>query len=157
MNRNSFVLCLAIVTGVVACTNTTGSEASLVGNWAKSENLSPSGYYTTQLTFADDGAFTDAMRSFGVYAGQSKNDPSGYTIMSGTYRTEGDQLEMNVSRTVTWDRFYGADSPEVVQNVSTTVFNSSHFRVGGLTLTLDYLTFPADAPVATTTTFIRVL
>jgi hypothetical protein len=158
MNRNSFALCLAIVTGVVACTNTTGSEARLIGDWVKRENLSPSGYYTTQLSFAEDGTFTDAVRDFGCYPGQSRDDPCAYTIMSGTYTIEGDQLRMNVSRIATWDRgFNGPGSPEVVRNVNSTVFDSSHFRIAGLLLTLDYLSFPADAAVATTATFVRVL
>jgi hypothetical protein len=76
--------------------------------------------------------------------------------MSGTYRTEGDQLEISVNRIASWDRFYGADSPETVQIVSTTIFDQSHFRTTALTLTLDFVTYPADAPVPTTNVFIRM-
>ena len=155
MNRKSFVLCLAIATGVVSCNSSTESESGLIGSWISTESLSPSGHMTTQLSFAGDGTFTDAIRTFGVYPGQSRNDLSSYTIMSGTYTTDGDQLESNVSRVETWDRFHGADSPPTVRNVNTTVFDQGRFRISGFSLTLDYLTFPADAPVPTTKAFIR--
>ena len=155
MNRISFVLYLAVVAGTTSCTSSTSSEASLIGNWAVSESVSP-GHYTTQLTFAGDGTFTDAVRIFGSYPGQSSNDLSSYSIMSGTYKVEGDQLQTNITHTVVWDRFYGANSPETVQTVNTTVFDQTHFRIVGPMLTLDYVSYPADAPVPTTKTFIRV-
>ena len=156
MIRNSFVLCLGVVVGVASCTDATGSRAGLNGSWINRENMSPAGYFTTQLTFAADGTFTDAVRSFGCYAGQSRDDLCAYTIMSGTYSIEGDQLKIGVNRIASWDRFYGADSPETVQIVNTTLFDQSHFRITALTLTLDYVTYPADAPVPTTNVFIRM-
>jgi hypothetical protein len=155
MNRASFVLYLAVVAGITSCTPSTDSETSLIGNWSVRESLGP-GYYTTQLTFAGDGTFTDAVRNFGSYPGQSKDDLSSYTIMSGTYKVEGDQLQTNITHIAVWDRFYGANSPETVQTVNTTVFDQTHFRIVGPMLTLDYVSYPADAPVPTTMTFVRV-
>ena len=155
MNRASFALYVAVVAGITSCTSSTSSEASLIGNWSVSESLSP-GHYTTQLTFAGDGTFTDAVRIFGSYGGQSNNDLSSYSIMSGTYKVEGDKLQTNITHTVVWDRFYGANSPETVQTVNITVFDQTHFRIVGQMLTLDYLSYPADAPVPTTKSFIRV-
>jgi hypothetical protein len=155
MNRASFILYLAVIAGITSCTSSTSPEASLIGNWSVSESLSP-GHYTTQLTFAGDGTFTDAVRIFGSYGGQSNNDLSSYSIMSGTYKVEGDQLQINITHTVVWDRFYGANSPETVQTVNITVFDQTHFRIVGPMLTLDYVSYPADAPVPTTKSFIRV-
>ena len=155
MNRASFVLYLAVVAGITSCANSTSPEVSLIGNWAVNESLSP-GHYTTQLTFAGDGTFTDAVRMFGSYPGQSNNDLSSYSIMSGTYKVNGDQLQTNITRIAVWDRFYGANSPETVHTVNTTVFDQTHFRIVGPMLTLDYVSYPADAPVPTTKTFIRV-
>jgi hypothetical protein len=96
------------------------------------------------------------VRIFGSYGGQSNNDLSSYSIMSGTYKVEGDQLQINITHTVVWDRFYGANSPETVQTVNITVFDQTHFRIVGPMLTLDYVSYPADAPVPTTKSFIRV-
>ena len=155
MNRISSVLSLAFVGIGTSCTSTTDSQATLVGNWVSRENLSPSGYYTTKLTFAADGAFTDSVRTFGCYSGQSGNDLCAYTIMSGTYSTQGDKLVTKISRTVTWDRFYGDNSPETVQNVNTSLFDQGHFRITSLALTLDYLSYPADAAEPTTRLFLR--
>ena len=155
MNRISSVLSLALVGIGASCTGTTDSQATLVGNWLSRESLSPSGYYTTRLTFAADGAFTDSVRMFGCYSGQSGNDLCAYTIMSGTYTTQGNKLVTKISRIATWDRFYGANSPETVQNVNTTLFDQGHFRITALTLTLDYLSYPADAPEPTTKVFLR--
>jgi len=155
MNRASFALYLAVVAGIASCTNSTSPEASLIGNWSVSESLNI-GHYTTQLTFAGDGTFTDAVRIFGAYPGQSNNDLSSYSIMSGTYKVDGDRLQTNITHTVVWDRFYGANSPETVQTVNITLFDQTHFRIVGPMLTLNYVSYPADAPVSTTKTFIRV-
>ncbi|MDP9204866.1 MAG: hypothetical protein M3P12_05310 [Gemmatimonadota bacterium] len=155
MNRISSVLCLALVAGVVSCRNAAGPDATLVGGWVVRESTSPSGYYETHLTFAADGTFTDAIRSFGSYPSQSPGDLSSYSILSGTYRVQADQLAIEVNRIVLWDRFYGANSLETVRNVNTTIFDQSRFRIVGSILTLDYITYPAEAPVPTKKVLLR--
>jgi len=155
MNRILSVLCLTFVAGAASCTNATDSQATLVGDWVSQESLSPRGYLTTQLTFRTDGTFTNAGRMFGCYPGQAANDLCAYTIASGTFTTDGDGLAANVNRVVTWDRFYGASSPETVQNVNRTAFNEGRFQIAGRTLTLHFLTYPADALEPTTKVFVR--
>jgi hypothetical protein len=155
MNRILSVLCLAFAACAASCSNATDSQATLVGDWVRQESLSPRGYLTTQLTFRADGTFTNAGRMFGCYPGQAANDLCAYTIVSGTFTTDDDRRAANVTRVVTWDRFYGASSPETVENVNFTAFNKARFQIAGRTLTLHFLTYPADAPEPTTRIFVR--
>jgi hypothetical protein len=155
MNRILSVLCLAFAACAASCSNATDSQATLVGDWVRQESLSPRGYLTTQLTFRADGTFTNAGRMFGCYPGQAANDLCAYTIVSGTFTTDDDRLAANVNRVVTWDRFYGTSSPETVENVNFTAFNEARFQIAGRTLTLHFLTYPADAPEPTTRIFLR--
>jgi hypothetical protein len=144
---------------LTACESSTSPEASaLEGRWATDrEALSPAGSYQSFLTF-DGTAFAFDVRSFGVYSGQGSNELSAYSRTEGTFRIEGDRLHFAPTRLVTWDRFYGADSPERVESPYPlgSIFDDARFTVRITELTLRYLTYPADAPVETTRTFWRL-
>ena len=71
----SSVLPLALT---IACASPTDSGSSpLHGTWIAVENGSPSGYYQRSITFEASGSFTEDFRSFGIYAGQPRNELSG--------------------------------------------------------------------------------
>jgi hypothetical protein len=61
-------------------------------------------------------------------------------------------------RLVTWDLFFGIDSPERVQEPYpyTGFYDDAHYTVfNGGGLVLRYLSYPADAAVRTTQTYVR--
>lgn len=138
-----------------ACTESTRPVVSpLVGSWATpQENLHPMGRMTRFLSFSGDGTFMFATYSYGIYGG---SDLAAYTRTSGTYEVEGDRVICTATRVATWDSFYGASSPETVQQVNYSLFDQARFRVILETLTLEYITYPADAPVPTTLSFMSL-
>jgi len=102
---------------------------------------------TRYISFAEDGTFLFATNMYGIYGGSAL---AAYTRTTGTYRIEGDRLISTATRVATWDSFYGAGSPETVQNVNHSFLDQARFRIVGSVLILDYITYPADAPEPTT-------
>lgn len=148
------------LTFTLACASPTESgPSSLDGTWvAAIENASPSGWYRRSLIFEASGSFTSEFRSYGIYQGQPRDELSGYSRIEGTYRAEGDRLFFQPTRLVSWDRFYGVNSPERVSEPYPygTIFDDARYERQGRMLTLHYTTYPADAPEPTVVVFMRV-
>ena len=150
MNRVVSVCCAVALVVVGACSDSTSPriDSPLVGGWLTArENLHPMGSMTRYISFAENGTFLFATNSYGVYGG---TELAGYTRTTGTYRIEGDRLICTATRVVSWDSFYGAGSPETVQNVNYSFLDQARFRIEGSFLIIDYITYPADAPEPTT-------
>jgi hypothetical protein len=94
-----------------------------------------------------------------LYPGQRASDLSAYSRTVGTFAVAGDRLSFDPDSLVSWDRFYGAASPETVQSPYPYggLYDDARFRLAPWVLTLDYTTYPADAPVPTRRTFRRGL
>jgi hypothetical protein len=144
----------------VACASPTASHQSVLdGNWvAAPENASPSGWYQRSLTFGPTGSFTSEFRSYGIYAGQPRDELSGYQRTEGTYAVEGNRLIFHPMRLVEWDRFYGAGSREQIRQPYPygTIFDDARYEMHGPQLTLHYTVYPADAPEPALVLFTRV-
>jgi hypothetical protein len=129
----------------------------LIGRWqSEREALHPSGSYQTTLTF-DAGFMSTDVRSYGVYSG-TPSELSAYTTTTGAFEARGDSLFSHPERQVWWDRFYGANSPEHVVALSGggSMYAGAQFVIEENRLTIHYLSYPADGPVPTTATFVRV-
>lgn len=148
-----------VLASVIACANPTAAGlSSLSGTWRTApENAQPQGWYLRSLTFGADGAFTSEFRSYGVYAGQPREELSGYQRTEGTYRVAGQRLIFEPQRLVSWDRFYGANSPETMSEPYPygSIFDDARYVLLGSQLSLRYTTYPADAPVGTLLVFTR--
>ena len=148
------------LTFMMACASPTESgPSSLDGSWVSAiENASPSGWYRRSLIFETNGSFTSEFRSYGIYGGQPRNELSGYQRTEGTYQTDGDRLVFQPIRLVSWDRFYGADSPERVTEPYPYpgIFDDARYQTQGLRLTLRFTTYPLDAPEPTELVFTRI-
>lgn len=119
------------------------------------ENLQPSGTMTRNLGFSASGTFNYRVNMYGIY-GNNPSAVAAYTQVSGTYEVDGDGLTLTANRVATWDSFYGAGSPETVEQVNMTIFDQARFRIIAGTLIIDYITYPADGPVPTTASFTRL-
>jgi hypothetical protein len=151
----SSVLPLALT---IACASPTESGSSpLRGTWIAVENGSPSGYYRRSITFEASGSFTEDFRGFGIYPGQPRNELSAYQRTEGTYQVEGDRLVFQPARLISWDRFYGVNSPESVYEPYPygTIFDDARYESSGFQLTLHYTVYPADAPEPAVLVFTR--
>ena len=133
---------------------------SLSGHWVSQRfHLGPSASYEQHLTFGPFMRFASEARNYGSYPGQGPDEFSGYSRVEGTYGIDGDRLHFHPQRVVEWDLFYGPNSPvEIIQPYPYgTVFDSARFDIAVDRLTLRYLSYPLDAPVATTLELTRVL
>jgi hypothetical protein len=133
----------------------TEPEAGLVGYWKSApENLEPSGSYETWLSFNSFGGFEQQVRGYGIYPGQGQNELSAYTKIKGTYRIEGDRLIFDSDRQAWWDpTFYGPDEHEAKDD--SRLYDEGRFTLDGDHLVLHYISYPLDAPVATSAEFTR--
>lgn len=159
--RNTQSAIIALLSVLLAGCNpaTSPHDSPVAGRWATiREPLNPTGSYQGFLTF-DGAAYVSEVRDYGLYPGQQPNDLSAYSRIEGTFRVEGDSLRFSPQRLITWDRFYGPDSPERIENLAGQAAQSSaaHFSLDLHWLTLRYFTYPADAPVATSRIYWRLL
>jgi hypothetical protein len=152
------IISLAFVVVALACSETTKPVSSpIIGGWmSPRENLQPRGSFFRYLGFSESGKFTYVINSYGVYEGESPGAQSAYTNISGTYQVDGDRLVLTANRVANWDAFYGANSRERVEQVNMIVLDEARFRIVNGKLIIDYVTYPADAPVPTTQVFTRL-
>jgi len=150
LSRRSPRLVPALLVLLAACSTEPAAD-SLAGSWFTApEDLSPTGWYQTRLSFRVPGVFVMEVRSYGLYPGQGRNDLSAYSRISGRYLAEGDQLAFRPSRLVWWDRFYGPDSPEHIEEpYRTSLYDDARYTLEDGRLLLSYVSYPADAPVTT--------
>ena len=75
----------------------------------------------------------------------------------GAYRTTGDRLVPVADSLLWWDRFSGPDTtPRVeLRPAGGSPYDGARFRLAAGVLTLEYLSYPADAPVRTVQAFRR--
>ncbi len=120
--------------------NPSNHNAQLVGSWTESPIEAQ---YSRTLYFDADGSFTLHSNSFG-------SSPSG-TTLNGTYSVNGNQLTINVTEEIS--RSVGF--PPTNTKINYSLLDKATFSVAGNKLTLNYVSYPADAPVATTMVLIR--
>jgi len=141
----------------IACAGATDVKTSeLDGAWvAPAEDASPSGWYQRTLTFGSNGSFVSEFRSYGIYQGQPRDEPSGFQRTEGTYQIDGDRLLFQPVRLISWDRFYGVNSPVQVAEPYPygSIFDNARFEIQAGTLILHYTVYPADAPEPAVLTF----
>lgn len=117
--------------------------------------MQPHGSWEVVLTFSPDGRFSQTISNYGVYAGTSPKELVARTIVMGTYSVVEDRLEVH-PLTYTWmDTFYEDPGPHY-GDPPESVFTDCTYQIMGPFLTLQYTTYPADAPVKTTAAFARV-
>jgi hypothetical protein len=75
------------------------------------------------------------------------------TRISGTYKAEGNNLILNLNKQLVTE----SGKQAIITTYTGKLYENATFKVDGNTLTLNYTTYPADAPVATTAAFSRTL
>jgi hypothetical protein len=135
------------------------SPDSAVGRWrTEPEPVSPRGRTVGELTFTAEGRFASDVRSFALHVGQKPNELSGSSRTVGHYQIDGRRLQLQPDSLILFDTF----SPEAGVVVITPYpydrvpFDGATITVSDDRLTLNYLSYPADAPVPTERQFRRV-
>jgi hypothetical protein len=152
------ILAIAVGLSAIGCTSSTElTPHPLVGTWTSEViPLNPSGTMQSSYTFSANGDVVSVMRSFGVYDSRAPREVSGFAYMVGSYRIEGTSIVFDFDRQVSWDRFYGGDSPPYVEKVSSARRKSEmKFSIEGNRVTFEYFSYPFDAPVLTRMSYTR--
>jgi hypothetical protein len=154
--RHGAVLAIGLAAGLLSCSDPLVPTADLHGTWSSGRmTMQPRGSWEVVLTFSPDGRFSQTVSNYGVYAGTSSNELVAATVITGSYSFVDDRLEVH-PLTHTWmDTFYDEPGPHNGEPPAS-LFTDCRYRIMGPVLTLQYTTYPADAPVETTATFARV-
>ena len=159
--RAALAMCVGLVLGTGCANAPSAPDASaLVGRWTTARvMLKPAGAGELQhhLTFTADGRFVAETRMYGGQSSQAVDELSFSARTAGTFVATRGRLTFAPETLVTWDRFYGATSPERIQSPYpyTGFYDDTRFRVRGDELRLDFTTYPTDAAVPTTQVFGR--
>lgn len=130
-------------------------QNAIYSTWVDTVAMQPKGYSITQLEFNPNGFFVLATRTYGVYTNQSTNDLSGYTEYYGNYVLSARNLYFISKQTVTWDSFTLAVNPTTTVK-DQVLYESCTYIIKNDSLTLTYITYPADAPVTTQQKFKKI-
>lgn len=112
---------------------------TLVGQWYET-NLTG---LVRSLQFTNDN-------KFGFTSGDQAGNATRYF---GTYELRGDSMKVAITEKVTQE----AGKPSVKTPSNQALYEKATFKVSVDTLTLKYITYPADAPVITTVKFQRAI
>jgi hypothetical protein len=87
-------------------------------------------------------------QSHGLYENQQADDLSGYERTTGIFTVNGDRVSFEPSQLVVWDYSFGRDAQPTVYAPYPYdhFYDDAHFHVEDDALTLDFTTYPADAP-----------
>lgn len=145
---------LAVSIFLVACSSndlegvSMDAKNAIYGTWVDSVAIQPKGLSITQLEFNPEGFFVLATRTYGVYTNQISTDLSGYSENYGNYVLSTRNLYFISKQTITWDSFTLAVNPTTTVK-DQVLYESCTYTIKNDSLTLTYITYPADAPVST--------
>ena len=137
-----FILLLLSITTLASCNKKNEAvpqqQSEIVGSWQETMAL------IRVLEFKANGDFSLFVRTSGE---------SGITIF-GTYTIKGDSLKIHATR----KEKIVTGKPVIASLISSDLFyEKCTFKVKDGMLSLQYTTYPADAPVATQATFTRII
>jgi hypothetical protein len=132
----------------------------LVGVWQTArEPLQPQGSMQGTWGIGADGRIEQRIVMYGVYPGDGPNDVSAETRQFGRIGASATAFVVRTDSIVTHDAFYGPNHREVQRHPIAGVVaprDSTHYEIVGDELRLTYYSYPADAPVLTHSTMLRV-
>jgi len=133
----SFLLLLSLSLASCKKDKSSPSDSQLIGEW---QEMGLDGI-NRSLKFKDDQTF-----HFSI------DDKSGdRTVISGTYRTEGNSLEVLAQEM----ELHQPNQSPIRQSYQNQLYENATFEISKNVLTLNYTSYPADAPFPTTAKFQR--
>jgi hypothetical protein len=133
---------------------------ALVGVWQTArEPLQPQGSMQSTWTIAGSGRIEQRIVMYGVYPGDGASDVSAEIRQFGRIGASATAFVVHLDSAVTHDAFYGPTHRDVQRYPIAGVVaprDSTFYVIAGGTLRLTYYSYPADAPVLTHSTMVRV-
>ncbi|MDC6406767.1 MULTISPECIES: hypothetical protein [Maribacter] len=155
-----FVLILSI-----SCEKEDGINAELrgsaiIGTWNRFDEI-PSGgireeyrYFDVETlhTFELDGTYTYKVNYYG-FKDENPNELMGQSENKGTFEVNNDSVFIRVFENTSWEKGFKPKPETILLNGEA---YGNRFTIKNETLTLYYISYPADAPVQTQMSFKRL-
>lgn len=137
-----FLVCTALSLTLFSCKKDKNPSSTILGEWY--EKL-PASTERHIHFYGDSVKF--------LIIDYSKPAVTPTTELKGTFIVKGDHLNINITETVS------RENNKVISRAPFTgkIYENATFTVNDDKLTLNYTSYPADAPVASTTIFKRIL
>ncbi len=129
--------------------NVKQNKEDLSGEWITRADLSD-GKHTLLyvLKFEDDNNFNWKITSY------EGTDSSFSYLYLGTFIVHKNNISFRAKEQQTWDRSNSAGWQ--VKKINQSLFNSCKYKISGINLQLDYITYPGDGPSATQSIYTRL-
>ncbi|MCD0488557.1 hypothetical protein LPB86_09965 [Pedobacter sp. MC2016-14] len=140
--KNFLFLFIILLTGLLSCKKDKVEKPShpLSGEW----QLTDTEGYFTRVIFGEGNNFSYVI---------SSKDWSMTTAVLGSFTTDENKLTITVNKRLVQEK--GKET--ILVTSDTPFFDQATFSIEDKTLTLNYTTYPADAPVPTTLKLTRAL
>ncbi|MEM9078066.1 MAG: hypothetical protein AAGC43_13560 [Bacteroidota bacterium] len=135
------------------------SDEDLIGSWVRIDRI-PSGrtesdfrYFNMESTyrFGTDAQFSFTVDLYG-FEDENPDEIIGSSVRKGTFEIVGDSIFFRDTETTSWEIGF---RPEPETRILSGERYGSRFTILERTLTLSYLSYPADAPVQTQMEYVR--
>jgi hypothetical protein len=156
LNKTHLLIALLLTFCVIACKKTEVKlpiDNELIGRWQSTVQGQPKGTMVYTYIYNADNSYFSSIYIYGVYPGQNLQDSSASTVYRGRYSAQNSKLSTTPVSVVQWDKFFAVPPQTKQLHDGTGVIE---YRLNKDTLVFSYLSYPADAPVATTMKYIRV-
>jgi hypothetical protein len=157
---------LGFTLGLAGCDTYTGApvddlESEVIGTWSRTDVI-PSGrteadfrYFDTVFayTFNSDDTYSNTIDFYG-FKDENPDEIIGQSETIGTFQVKGDSIFISAKQNTSWEKRFKPE-PVMTQYEENEVYGS-RFEIVENTLTLYYISYPADAPVPTQMSYERV-
>ena len=147
-------LIVLLAFGLAGCREPTAPEVTLlVGEWTTSPSVNrfDGSSTATVLGIRSDGTYQRTWHMEDATAA-----PRAYVAMEGTFLVRDDSIFMRTAVVRSWDRDFNGGAVTTTLVGAPSIDGGARFEVRGQSLTLHFLSYPADAAVETTEVFARL-
>ena len=151
----NYRLVFLLACGIGACRNPAAPEATVpIGEWVSAPviNRFDGSIASSSLSVRPDLTYVSSW-----HTQDASHALRAYVTAAGTFTVRGDSMFLRSTVVRSWDRdFYGGKvTVTPVSDVGPWGYRGARYEVRGDSLVLHYLSYPADAAVETTESYVR--
>lgn len=130
-------------------------QSRLIGWWVDTTSTSPTSKYINLLRFSENGTFNNRIESYEISpSDQRSSELSSWMEYSGNYIASKGKLYIVSRQESSWSLPTTNPVNTIIRDSN--LYEDCSFSISNDTLKLEYITYPADAPVRTNKSLIRI-